>query len=180
MFTSTARFNPLQPPFDPVQAEKERMIENIAVMDLGLDAPDEAYTEYQEMFKDASINVLMEAQSNRESRPYLVSDPDGGYMIDYRKPIGERMQMLNLSAEDVAAISADLGLQGNNVTLFNLEKKQQEVFAQQTLLNEYQAEMERLKMTDLPAYKQVYKQQEDLLNKLVDEYEALYNELGEE
>lgn len=178
--TPAFAFNPLNPPFDPVKESRERMIENIAVLDLGLDASPEQYAEYQEKFKDVPLGALEESYFNRERVAALVPAPDGGYMIDYRQPVGQRMKMLDLSPEDIAAIGSQMGLESESITLFNLERKQEEVLAQQRLLNEYQAEMEKLKMTDLPAYKEIYKQQEDLLNKLVDEYEALYNTLGEE
>ena len=173
-------FNPLMPPFNAEEVARESIIENLGVSDLGLDATPEQYAAHAEAFKDASINVLEEAKMNRERKATLIASPDGGYEIDYRKPVGNSMRMLDLSDEDIAAIGADLGLSGDNITTFKLQKKQEEVMEQNRLLTDIEQEFTRLKMDDLSFAVDTLEQQRKLLNDLVDEYDELYKQLGEE
>jgi len=173
-------FNPLMAiPQTPEEIERERIIENIAVLDLGLDATDGEYAEYAKMFEDASINVLMEAQGNREREAVLMHSPDSGYEIDYRQPVGERMKMLDLTQEDIRAIGAELGLEGQGITEFKMTQKTQEIMEQNRLISEVEMEFEKLNMLDLPAAIQTIEAQKKLLNDLVDEYEELYKQYEE-
>lgn len=173
-------FNPLMAiPQTAEEIQRERIIENIAVLDLGLDATDEQYAEYSKMFEGASINVLMEAQGNREREAVLMNSPDGGYEIDYRQPMGTRMKMLDLTEEDINAIGAELGLEGQGITEFKMTKKTEEIMEQNRLITEVEQEFARLKMLDLPAAVQTIEAQRKLLNDLVDEYEELYKQYEE-
>lgn len=173
-------FNPLVPiPKTPEEEERERIIENIAVLDLGLDATDGEYAEYAKAFEDASINVLMEAQGNREREAVLMHSPDGGYEIDYRQPVGTRMEMLDLTQEDIRAIGAEMGLEGKGITEFKMTQKTQEIMEQNRLISEVEMEFEKLNMLDLPAAVQTIEAQKKLLNDLVDEYEELYKQYEE-
>jgi hypothetical protein len=173
-------FNPLVPiPQSAEEKERERIIENIAVLDLGLDATDGEYAEYAKKFEDASINVLMEAQCNREREAVLMHSPDGGYEIDYRQPVGERMQMLDLTQEDIRAIGAEMGLEGKGITEFKMTQKTQEIMDQNRLISEVEMEFDKYDMLDLPAAQQTIEAQRQLLNDLVDEYDELYKQYEE-
>jgi hypothetical protein len=73
-----------------------------------------------------------------------------------------------------------LGLSGDNITTFKLQKKQEEVMEQNRLLTDIEQEFTRLNMDDLSFAVDTLEQQRKLLNDLVDEYDELYKQLGEE
>ena len=173
-------FNPLLAiPRTNEEIEKQRIIDNLGVLDLGLDATPEQYAEHAKAFEGASINVLMEAQGNRERKAVLVHSADGGFEIDYVRPEGERMQMLDLTEEDINAIGADLGWKSEGITRFKMEKKTEEIMEQNRLITEVEQEFQKYNMLDLPAAQQTIEAQRQLLNELVDEYDELYKQYEE-
>lgn len=150
----------LQPIMEKVKAED--MVEDLYVREKGLgEVSQKDLDMFKAQYKDVPFNALQDSTIKPSRRR-------------------DRMEMLDLSDEDIAAIGADLGLSGDNITTFKLQKKNEEVMDQNRLLIDIEQEFTRLKMNKSSFAVDTLEQQRKLLNDLVNEYEELYKQLGEE
>ena len=183
--TPDVKFNPLKPlPKTQEELFKEHALHKLAAMEMPnyLDAPEGEFEKWAEAYDDVSLNVLEEMISNRQTRPVLTYEtrPDGTQttqmVIDYVRPTGKIEKRIPLSDEDILMIGSETGMKSQRIYEYQLGEMQKNIQAKHSELAKFELEMKELKMDDTPAYDEVYKMQQDLINDMLDRYEATYKE----